>query len=210
MLTTLASCKKEGCTDSDAENYDLEAKKDDGSCVFANNMNGGTNSGGSGTTNNEPVISSTYYIKAQFDQDWKIAQTNGENLYNATGEIGWKHIPDVFNTDETVSLYLVKENGVLDSTRIMALNGKTIPFDNGQSLYATFNWDENGDNYSSTNINQGTLTITEVEYKGRYFGLYPYFNLKGTFSCGVEQSSTSSTINITNGEFNILVSEEDV
>lgn len=29
------SCKKEGCTDSQAENYDSDAKKDDGSCVFA-------------------------------------------------------------------------------------------------------------------------------------------------------------------------------
>ena len=28
------SCKKEGCTDSKATNYDAEAKKDDGSCVL--------------------------------------------------------------------------------------------------------------------------------------------------------------------------------
>ena len=29
-----AGCKKEGCMDSKATNYDAEAKKDDGSCVF--------------------------------------------------------------------------------------------------------------------------------------------------------------------------------
>lgn len=35
-----SSCKKEGCTDSDAENYNKEAKKDDGTCVhFENNAN---------------------------------------------------------------------------------------------------------------------------------------------------------------------------
>ena len=28
------SCKKEGCTDVDATNYNSEAKKDDGTCTF--------------------------------------------------------------------------------------------------------------------------------------------------------------------------------
>lgn len=28
-----ASCKKKGCTDSTAQNYDVEAEKDDGSCI---------------------------------------------------------------------------------------------------------------------------------------------------------------------------------
>ena len=31
---TLTSCKKKGCTDSTANNYSSEAKKDDGSCTF--------------------------------------------------------------------------------------------------------------------------------------------------------------------------------
>lgn len=30
----LASCKKEGCTDPLATNYDENAKKDDGSCMY--------------------------------------------------------------------------------------------------------------------------------------------------------------------------------
>jgi len=30
---TLTSCKKEGCTNEQSENYDSEAKKDDGTCV---------------------------------------------------------------------------------------------------------------------------------------------------------------------------------
>ena len=32
--TSLASCKKKGCTDADAVNYNSEAKKDDGTCNF--------------------------------------------------------------------------------------------------------------------------------------------------------------------------------
>jgi len=33
-LVTLNSCKKEGCTDETATNYDDKAKKDDGSCIY--------------------------------------------------------------------------------------------------------------------------------------------------------------------------------
>ena len=36
LLTT--SCKKEGCLDSEASNFDSEAKKDDGSCTFSGNV----------------------------------------------------------------------------------------------------------------------------------------------------------------------------
>lgn len=34
-FTTQVSCKKKGCTDSLAENYESKAKKDDGSCTYA-------------------------------------------------------------------------------------------------------------------------------------------------------------------------------
>ena len=35
MLFVLTGCKKEGCTDSTATNYDADAKKDDGSCTYS-------------------------------------------------------------------------------------------------------------------------------------------------------------------------------
>lgn len=34
MVTILTSCKKEGCTDSTATNYDKDARKDNGTCIF--------------------------------------------------------------------------------------------------------------------------------------------------------------------------------
>ncbi len=34
MLLALSGCKKEGCTDSKASNYDADAKKDNGTCVY--------------------------------------------------------------------------------------------------------------------------------------------------------------------------------
>lgn len=37
LALSLASCKKKGCTDPTANNYNSEAKKDDGSCTFDDN-----------------------------------------------------------------------------------------------------------------------------------------------------------------------------
>lgn len=34
LISLTLGCKKEGCTDSAATNYDAEAKKDDGTCIF--------------------------------------------------------------------------------------------------------------------------------------------------------------------------------
>ena len=34
LVLLLLSCKKEGCTDSDAVNFDSEAKKSDNSCIY--------------------------------------------------------------------------------------------------------------------------------------------------------------------------------
>lgn len=42
-LILAPSCKKKGCTDSKATNYDSKAKKDDGSCKFAASNNTDTN-----------------------------------------------------------------------------------------------------------------------------------------------------------------------
>jgi hypothetical protein len=35
LITMITSCKKEGCTDSKALNYDSKAKDDDGTCEYA-------------------------------------------------------------------------------------------------------------------------------------------------------------------------------
>ena len=45
-LTTFTSCKKEGCIDTNADNYDDKAKKDDGTCIYPTiNKTSGGNSG---------------------------------------------------------------------------------------------------------------------------------------------------------------------
>ena len=44
--TSLTSCKEKGCTDASADNFNLEAKKDDGTCTYPTiNFNQATNDG---------------------------------------------------------------------------------------------------------------------------------------------------------------------
>ncbi|GAB4278940.1 MAG: hypothetical protein Kow0068_02750 [Marinilabiliales bacterium] len=53
LLAGFTSCKKEGCTDPTATNYDEKAKKDDGSCIYnetTNNIVITDNGKGTGTT----------------------------------------------------------------------------------------------------------------------------------------------------------------
>lgn len=42
MIALSVSCKKEGCTDETATNYNEDAKKDDGSCIYPNDESGMT------------------------------------------------------------------------------------------------------------------------------------------------------------------------
>lgn len=62
------SCKKKGCTDTNATNYDSKAKKDDGSCKYVTNTN----------------VQKTGFITA--DETWtadKIYQMNGKVIVNS-------------------------------------------------------------------------------------------------------------------------------
>jgi hypothetical protein len=63
--TTAISCKKEGCTDSTANNYNSKAKKDDGSCTYDNN-----------------VVPVTYTIPSTF----VFTDANGNSTVSFTGQ----------------------------------------------------------------------------------------------------------------------------
>ena len=80
-LLALASCKKEGCIDVDATNYNADAKKDDGTCtyegktVFWYNETASTNLTADGAT------SLTYYV-------------NGEVVGSGAANVYWTAAPD--------------------------------------------------------------------------------------------------------------------
>ncbi|WP_133122076.1 hypothetical protein [Brumimicrobium salinarum] len=91
-VIVLMACKREGCTDQNADNYDKNAKNDDGSCVYngvnpndPNNPGGGTTGPGgqelpirlSGKeTSNlviEDISSDPNVVEYYIDDNWRIA-----------------------------------------------------------------------------------------------------------------------------------------
>jgi hypothetical protein len=96
LISTTASCKKKGCTDQDAVNYNSAAKKDDGTCKYApsitingnnpENINvGDTYSDAGATATNKDGSAVTVNTSSQVD-----ATTKGTYVvtYTATNENG--------------------------------------------------------------------------------------------------------------------------
>ncbi|MEY3968421.1 MAG: hypothetical protein RL137_1326 [Bacteroidota bacterium] len=96
LIGTTASCKKKGCMDPDAVNYNAEAKKDDGTCKYTptitvngnnpENINvGDTYTDAGATATNKDGSSVTVTTNSQVD-----ATTKGTYLvtYTATNENG--------------------------------------------------------------------------------------------------------------------------
>lgn len=79
-LATMTSCKKEGCTDATATNYSEEAKKDDGSCTYANTA---------GLVSKSGVISAneTWTADKMYLLDGKVYVANGVTLTIEAGTI---------------------------------------------------------------------------------------------------------------------------
>ena len=83
LTTTLVGCSKKGCTDINADNYDVEATKDDGACTYPI-IN--TNAGGDGdVTGGGGSASSTFAwtspgTRAEYNMDITAASGGTFNL----------------------------------------------------------------------------------------------------------------------------------
>ncbi len=78
---SVSSCKKKGCTDSTATNYSEKAKKDDGSCQYAEETNNNEIVQGNITSNTTWSNDKIYELKG------KVVVMNGATLTIAAGTI---------------------------------------------------------------------------------------------------------------------------
>ncbi|MFN5208740.1 MAG: hypothetical protein ACK5D8_04545 [Bacteroidota bacterium] len=65
MLTTLNACKKEGCTDSFATNYDEKADSDNGTCTYTGTIQFWYGKSASDWLDTVEVTSLAYYVDNQ-------------------------------------------------------------------------------------------------------------------------------------------------
>lgn len=80
VSSSLTSCKKEGCTDSAASNYDEKAKTDDGSCEYPI-VNGEVTKSGNITADETWTSNNIYFL------DGKVVVTDGVTLTIEAGTI---------------------------------------------------------------------------------------------------------------------------
>jgi hypothetical protein len=98
---TATSCKKKGCTDSTATNYDADAKKDDGSCTFPDP-----------TPTNRTIVEVTSDITTTVN--WtkdKIYRLNGFVRVQSGGKLNIQAGTVIFGDFETKGTLVVQKGG---------------------------------------------------------------------------------------------------
>jgi hypothetical protein len=78
---SISSCKKEGCTDETATNYDEKAKEDDGSCKYASTQDGEVTKTGFITSDETWTSNNIYFL------DGKVVVQDGVTLTIEPGTI---------------------------------------------------------------------------------------------------------------------------
>lgn len=199
-----SSCKKEGCTDSDAINYDEDAKKDDGSCEYEEE---------------EEDLSVNSALQYSFELDGQVQSgdidANTEAVVGsstASGSPSGTVYESSFFDNGTPKDIIVISKGVMASSSPTDSEFSTF-FDEGSYSYANVNnggesgvqvriQTSNGTTYSSYNGDQTGSTFKIVEAKDDYFGAALYVKTYITFSCEVYNvNNPSDSKTITNGVF---------
>jgi hypothetical protein len=157
VITPMASCKKKGCTDPTAANYNAKAKKDDGSCTYNETPSYSvpttyafTNSNGASTVNysgqtdriNQLIAMVTYadlgtsqVLSAQALNDM-FANTNGNGNGNFSFTSSRKLKDKCFSLDTaTISSYFQAIQLASNSHMNSASNGQAGTLSSGTSTY---------------------------------------------------------------------------
>ncbi len=210
LLFTLnfVSCKKKGCTDSAATNYDSDAKKDDGSCVYPDptpsvpviNINSTTQysfdlDGVNFTPPSDGSIANSYSI------DKEVGETNtyaswSSSFYDFVNEF------DLIGITKGVKQY---ETGTLTGTEFANYFAPgTYPFASSTSENGIIiNYGEiSGNNYYSNLGDQTGSSFSIIATKNEYFASELHVKVYAEFNCKVYNSTNPSEFKtITNAKF---------
>ncbi|UTW63631.1 hypothetical protein KFE98_05645 [bacterium SCSIO 12741] len=178
MVGGMTSCKKEGCTDSTATNYDADAKDDDGSCTYASKSYIEKLNEGSTQTLNADITANVTLPKTAYTLQGGIHVKEGATLTIPAG------CTITADPNETVA-YLLVERGA----KIMAEGTSDAPivFTSGKSSPERGDWggiiicgkapinngseaeaEVGGVKYGGTDAsdNSGVMAYVRVEYTG--------------------------------------------
>lgn len=199
----IAACKKKGCTDSTAINYDINAKKDDGSCVYPTTPPAQTPI--QILTGNFNFIDRGQQFNYTGLSDYAPHQTTYGG-YILAGDSVWKMEVKEANTERWLTIMLQTSGG----TGIVAgTYNFNVPESQHRIIVQTSKSGENTHTFSnlsggnvlyqgtpSTNIGQIVLTeVTATKIVGTFHG-----NLYGDYDAGT--GSMTSKLEITSGSFN--------
>ncbi|MEZ4936763.1 MAG: hypothetical protein R2799_04135 [Crocinitomicaceae bacterium] len=174
LATTMGvatSCKKEGCTDASATNYDEKAKDDDGSCEYA-----------SETITGEITANTTWTTGNTYVLNGRVTVKSGVTLTIEPGVV----VKGKNGTGASASVLLVARGG-----KLIANGTATMPIIFTAESDQITPADIAAGNYASPNL----LTTTS----GLWGGVIICGNAKGSFAAGTEQQVEGIPASDTNG-----------
>jgi hypothetical protein len=187
----ILACKKEGCTDESASNYNSDADKDDGSCVYDLNETGNAEHSGSSSF----VVSGEIEGEYSGIADFRAFEMSGVHTWDITLI---DQNPITFN----ISFAQFGEEPIAAppvGTYTLAINPGNQEDDIYQTTFEYFEEDPlQGDNYT-VGID-GTSGVLEITTSTEDL-------IEGTFSftaVRMENGVTAGTIEVTNGEFSAV------
>ena len=120
ITISVLSCKKEGCTEPTATNYNEDAKKDDGSCIFPTPAWTSDFTPPSGADLSASDLESPAYFRMM-----KATSTNGVD-WTANGTIitDQGNVPDMVLKNDSIFLYYTGWNvGTIQNRTVLAVSG---------------------------------------------------------------------------------------
>ncbi len=164
LIIGVIACKKEGCTDPNATNYDPNAKKDDGSCIQPTN------------TNNNNTTSYTQYLNYTLDGN-AVTSANFFLSQTVSSEHQFQGYVGASGSFPDMVIYL--DYAIATGTYSITSG---FDFSSQVQYLATSNF---SDIYKAIG-NSGTLTVTKHDQSGKI--------IEGTFSGTLYKSATDSIV----------------